>query len=85
MTKIAAKAARAKGLRANKAFQEFHGEVLAEQMAVFGNPASNADEIAESHAIIRALRKITDRMASAEFDHKIETKRAEKGQHRASD
>lgn len=85
MSKVAAKANRAQGLRTSKAFQEFHQEVMDAQTAVFMNPSASSDEIAEAHAIIRALRKIIDRMGAAEFDHKLAVKREEKGQHRGND
>lgn len=85
MTTKAAKATRAKRLRESEVFMEFHQEVMGEQVAVFSNPDASPDEIAESHAIVRALQKIVGRMRAAEFDHSLQQKRAKKGQHRGND
>lgn len=83
MSKVAEKAARAERLRADESYQEFIGEVRNAQSAVFLNAHSTAEEREAAHAIVRALTKIEDALATAIGGWTFE--QAKKGQHRGSD
>lgn len=78
MSKAAEKAARAKRLRADEAFQEFISEVLEDQKTVFMNAASDEARLAEAHAIVRAVSKIEAKLKAAETNARIEQKRKSK-------
>jgi hypothetical protein len=72
MTEKTEKASRAEALRASKLFQEFHAEALADQVKTFSNADAKMEEIAEAHAMIRALGKLKAKMDRAVNAAKLE-------------
>ncbi|AUQ64440.1 hypothetical protein [Phaeobacter inhibens] len=72
MTEKTQKAGRAEALQVSKLFQEFHQETIDEQHKVFDNTDAKIEEIAEAHAMIRALGKMKAKMAKAVNDAKHE-------------
>jgi len=76
MTRKSEKASRAKGLRANKAFNEFVDEVLEDQSKVFLNAASTPEQLEQAHGMVRAIEAIKARMKAAETDARFEQKRS---------
>lgn len=78
----AERAAHAKRLREDEAFQSFMQEVRDAQTATFLNPASSQEDRETAHQMIRAIHLINQRIGKAEADWKIEQK---KDQHRAND
>lgn len=72
MTVKTEKAARAAALQGSKLFQEFHQEAVEDQMKIFSNADAKMEEIAEAHAMIRALGKLKARLAKAVNDAKLE-------------
>lgn len=82
MSEISERAARAKRLRDDEAFQEFMEAVRQRQVATFLNIAAPQEARDEAHAIVRALATIEGEIEAAIGAHTYEQK---KGQHRATD
>lgn len=83
MSKIVEKAARAKRLRGDEAFQEFTEEVRNGAIARFTESgAADTATREEAHAILRALAAIEGQLQSAIDAESFEKK---KGQHRGND
>ena len=69
-TKIFEKATKAEKLRTSEAFKTFLSEVVEQQLGVFKDASAKEDQIAEAHAMIRALDKIKAQMDRAVNDAK---------------
>lgn len=83
MTEISERAARARRLRDDEAFQEFMEAVRQQQVARFLNLSGQTEDREEAHAMLRALAAIEGTLDAAIGDETIEQKR--KGQHRGYD
>ena len=83
MSEITERAARARRLRGDDAFQEFMEAVRQRQLARFMNLSGTPEDREDAHAILRALAEIEGTLDAAIGDETIEQKR--KGQHRGHD
>lgn len=77
------RAARAKAIVDDPLFKEAFSVLIDEQMSVVGTETCTDEQLMEAHRMVRALRRVQDRLSDVILDGKLLERRLEKGkQHR---